>query len=73
MLDWLTWPADLLLSAGALVASCFISEDEPSFVVIQMMAATMVLAALVASIVYFQSVIEICRSAFRAQRTKRVS
>ncbi len=64
MLDWLTWPADLLLRAGELVASCFVSEDQPSFVVIQMMTATLLLAAFVALLVYIQTPIEICRVAF---------
>jgi hypothetical protein len=32
MVDWLTWPADLLLSVGGIVASWFVSKDTPSFV-----------------------------------------
>ena len=36
MLDWLTWHADLLLNAAAVVASWFVSKDATSFVVIQM-------------------------------------
>jgi hypothetical protein len=45
ILDWLTWPADLLLRAGGFVASWFFSEDATSFTVVQMMFATLVLAA----------------------------
>jgi hypothetical protein len=44
MLDWL---ANLLLNAGAAVASWIISKDAPNFAVIQMMAATLVLATVV--------------------------
>jgi hypothetical protein len=54
MLDWLSWPADLLLYAGGVVASWFVSKDASSFVVIQMMIATLVLAALVSAVVYWQ-------------------
>ena len=62
MLDWLTWPATVLLRAGAVVAGWIVSEDAPSFVVIQMMVATLVLAAVVALIVYLQSLTEYWRS-----------
>jgi hypothetical protein len=55
MLDWLTWPATVLLRAGAVVAGWIVSEDAPSFVVVQMMVATLVLAAVVTLIVYLQS------------------
>ena len=37
MLDWLTRPADCLLSAGGLVAGWFFSKDAISFTVVQMM------------------------------------
>jgi hypothetical protein len=29
MLDWLTWPAELLLSAGGIVASWFADKNTP--------------------------------------------
>jgi hypothetical protein len=62
MLDWLTWPADLFLKAGGAVASLFTSVDSPSFVVLQMMIATLVLAAIVSLIVFCQSLIGYWRS-----------
>ena len=62
MLDWLSWPADLLLNAGGVVASWFVSKDAPSFVVIQMMIATLVLAAVVSAFVYWQSLVEFWQS-----------
>jgi len=55
MVDWLTWPADLLLSAGGIVAGWFISKDAPSFIVVQMMVATLVLAAIVFLIAFLQA------------------
>ena len=36
MVDWLTWPAELVLSARGLVASWFVSKDSLSFVALQM-------------------------------------
>ena len=65
MLDWLSWPADLLLNAGGLVASWFVSKDASSFVVIQAMVATLVLAAVVSIFVYWQSLIEYFQSRWR--------
>ncbi len=73
MLDWLTWPADWLLSAGGVVASWFVSKDDPSFVVIQMMVATLIMAAVVALIVYWQSVAEYWRWLWKTARMKRPS
>ncbi len=73
MLDWLSWLADLLLSAGAVVASWFVGKDAPSFVVIQMMVATLVLAAVVSLIVYWQSLVEYWRSRWKTPQTKRPS
>ena len=66
MLDWLTWPADLLLSAGGFVAGWFFSKDATSFVVVQMMFATLVLAGLMALIVYWQALVEYLRSRWKA-------
>jgi len=58
MLDWLGWFADLLLNAGAGVASLFVSKDAPGFVLFQMAMATLVLAAVVSLIVYWQTLVE---------------
>ena len=44
--DWLTRPADWLLSAGGVVGSLFFNKDATSFTVVQMMFATLMLAAL---------------------------
>ena len=65
MLDWLSWPADLLLNAGGIVASWFVSKDASSFVVIQAMVATLVLAAVVSVFVYWESLIEYFQSRWR--------
>ena len=65
MLDWLSWPADLLLNAGAVVASWFISKDATNFILVQMMVATLVLAALVAALVYWQSLVDFRQSRWR--------
>jgi hypothetical protein len=54
MLDWLLWPAELLLAVGAAVASLFTSKDTVNFVLIQMMVATLVLAAIVSLIVLLE-------------------
>jgi hypothetical protein len=56
-MDWLLWPAQFLLAAGAAVASLFTSEDTTNFAVIQMMVATLVLAAIVSLIVFLQSLV----------------
>ena len=58
MLDWLTWPADLLLDAAAVVVSLFVSKDSTNFGVIQMMTAVLLLAAVVSLIVYWQSLVQ---------------
>ena len=65
MLDWLSWPADLLLNAGAVVASWFISKDATNFALVQMMVATPVLAAVVTAFVYWQSLVEYWKSRWR--------
>ena len=31
MVDWLTWPAELLLSAGGIIADWFAGKNTPSF------------------------------------------
>jgi membrane protein YdbS with pleckstrin-like domain len=66
MLDWLTWPANLLLSAGGAVASLFVSKNVLSFGVIQMMVATLVLAAVITLIVYSQSLVDYWRSHWKS-------
>jgi membrane protein YdbS with pleckstrin-like domain len=65
MLDWLSWPADLLLNAGAVVASWFVSKDATNFALVQMMVATLVLAAVVSAFVYWQSLVEYWKSRWR--------
>ena len=65
MLDWLTWPADQLLRIGGIVASWFFSKDATSFTVVQMMFATLVLAAFVSLIVFWQSLLEYWRSLWK--------
>ena len=65
MLDWLTWPADQLLRVGGVVAGWFFSKDATSFTVVQMMFATLVLAAFVALLVFWQRLVESCRSLWK--------
>jgi len=65
MLDWLTWPADQLLRIGGVVAGWFFSKDATSFTVVQMMFATLVLAAFVALLVFWQRLVEYCRSLWK--------
>jgi hypothetical protein len=40
MLDWLTWPANLLLSIGGWAASWFLSRDATNFDVQMMFASS---------------------------------
>ena len=63
MVDWLTWPAELVLSAGGIVASWFVGKDSLSFVALQMGFALVVLAAIV-SLFAFASVSWILAVAF---------
>ena len=58
MSDWLTWPAELLLSIAGIIASCFVSKTEPSFDGIRTMIAILLVAAIVGSIVCGQSFAE---------------
>jgi hypothetical protein len=67
MLDWLTWPADQLLWIGGVVAGLFFSKDATSFTVLQMAFATLVLAAIVAVLVFWQSLIEYWRSLWKTR------
>jgi hypothetical protein len=66
MFDWL---ADVLLNAGAIVASRFVSKDETNFfAVFQMMIATLVLGAIVSVMVYWQSPVEYRESRWRPRK-----
>ena len=47
MVDWLTWPAELLLSAGGIIADWFAGKNTPSFLALQIGFAMLVLAAIV--------------------------
>jgi len=55
----------LLLNAGAVVASWFVSKDATNFALVQMMVATLVLAAVVSAFVYWQSLVEYWKSRWR--------
>jgi hypothetical protein len=57
MTDWLTWPADLLLSAGGFFARWLVSEDEPSFVLLQMAFAILIVAAFVFLVAWWRTLI----------------
>jgi hypothetical protein len=46
MVDWLTWPVQLLLSAGGIIASWFANKDTPTFLSLQVGFAFLVLAAI---------------------------
>jgi hypothetical protein len=65
ILDWLTWPADQLLQIGGFVASWFFSKDDTGFTLVQMGFATLVLAAFVALIVFWQVLFQYCRSLWK--------
>ena len=57
MVDWLTWPAELVLSAGGIVASWFVNKDSLSFVALQMGFALVVLAAVVSLFAYLPALV----------------
>ena len=67
MLDWLTWPADQLLRVGGVLAGWLFGKDATSFTVVQMMFATLVLAAFVALLVFWQRLVEYCRSLWKTR------
>jgi hypothetical protein len=68
MLDWLTWPADLLLLwIGGVVAGWFFSKDATSFTDVQTACATLVLAAFVTLLVFWRSPFEYCRSFWKTR------
>ena len=62
LVDWLTWPVDQLLRIGGVIADWFFGEDATGFTLVQMGFATLVLAAFVALIVFWQTLVEYCRS-----------
>ena len=62
MVDWLTWPAELVLNAGGIVASWFVSKDSISFVAVQMGFALVVLAAIVSLLAYLPVLVGYWRS-----------
>ena len=62
MVDWLTWPAELLLRAGGFVASLFASKGTTGFVALQIGFATLVLPAVISLIIYLPSVVGYLRS-----------
>ena len=69
MVDWLTWPAELVLGAGGIVASWFVSKDSLSFVALQMGFALLVLAAAVVSLfAYLPALVGYWRSRSRISR-----
>jgi hypothetical protein len=68
MIDWLVWPAQLLLNAGGTVAGWFVSRDAISFLALQMGFALVVLATIVYLFVFLQSLVRYWRSRPRANR-----
>ena len=68
MVDWLTWPAELVLNAGGIVASWFVSKDSLSFVALQMGFALLVLAAVVSLFAYFPALVGYWRSRSQINR-----
>ena len=68
MVDWLTWPAELLLSAGGIVASWFVSKDAPSFPAIQMGFGLVVLATVVSLFAFLPTFVGYWRSGSRINR-----
>jgi hypothetical protein len=67
MPDWLTWPADLLLWIGGVVAGWFFNKDAPGFTDVQTAFAALVLAAFVALLVFWRSLFEYCRSLWKTR------
>jgi hypothetical protein len=55
--DWLSWPADALLNMGGWIASWFFDKNAIGFPLEEMMFATIVLAAIIVLIVYWEAVI----------------
>ena len=57
MIDWLTWPADLLLSAGAFFARIFADEGSNSFILLQMAFAILIVAAIVFLVAWWRTLL----------------
>jgi hypothetical protein len=68
MIDWLLWPAQVLLNAGGDVASWFVSRDSLGFLALQMGFGLLVLAAIVFLFAFLQTL-----RARRKLRMKRPS
>jgi hypothetical protein len=68
MLEWL---ANMLLDGGAGIAHWFVGSDTASFPVVQMMLATLVLAAVVAAIVYWQDLVKFCETRWARRKQHR--
>ena len=65
MVDWLTWPAELVLGAGGIVANWFVSRDSISFVALQIGFGLVVLAAIVSLFAYLPALFGYFRSRSR--------
>jgi hypothetical protein len=57
MVDWITWPADLLSSAGGFFARWFLSEDDPSFILLQMAFALLIVVAFVVLVAWCRTLV----------------
>ena len=68
MLDWLTWPANLLLNTAAVIESWFVSKASVDFGLIQMALAVLLLAAVVALIAYWQWLVQWVVASLRSRR-----
>ena len=66
--DWFTWPAELLLNAGGIVASWFVGKESISFVALQMGFALLVLAGVVSLFAYFTALVGYWRSRSQIKR-----
>jgi predicted MFS family arabinose efflux permease len=71
--DWLTWPADVLLGVAGVVASWVLGRNAPAFPILQMMLATLLLAAVVLVIVCWRPVAEYLRMRWKHPRARRPS
>ena len=65
MLDWLTRPAEFLLSAGGVVAGLILTRSVGA--VVQMIFATLMLAAFLSLIVFWQTLVAYCRSHWKTR------
>ena len=60
MVDWLTWPAQLILSVGGIVASWFVTKDSLSFVALQRQSRTSPTRLMLALLIQRQQVWNEC-------------